>query len=126
MRKTLIVLAVLNVFASMAIIFGLSAAKGISWLWINDHAQRIEQGGAVDYDRLGPAVLGAEGPADRAVLEHAMGIDNLRYYGFAATALLLLTVVQTGAIVFCALRIPGDRAGSGPQPAALAGDVPER
>lgn len=118
MRKALIIIAVLNVFAAFSIVFGLSMARGLSWMWITDHAQRMEQSGAVNYEALGPGVLGTKVPADRDGLEHVMGIDNLRYFSYASTALLMLTVVQTGAVVFCALRIRGDRPASPPQPAS--------
>lgn len=109
MRKTLIIIAITNAFASLAIVFMLSMFQGGCWMWIVDHAARMEQANAVDYDRLGADMLGDGQRAVRGDLEQAMGIGNTRFFGYAANALLLLTVVQTGAIVFCALRIPGDR-----------------
>jgi hypothetical protein len=123
-RKTLIIIAVVNAFASLAIVFMLSMFQGGCWMWIVDHAARMEQANAIDYDRLG-ADMHADGRrAVRGDLEQAMGIGNTKFFGYAAKALLLLTVVQTGAMVTCALRMRGGRPPSPPQPTAPTGDIP--
>lgn len=123
MRRTLIILAVVNAFVSLAFVFMLSMFQGGSWMWIVDHAARMEQADAVDYDRLGADMLGKGKRATRGDLEQAMGIGNTKYFGYAANGLVLLTVLQTGAVVFCALRIPSARPKSAAQAAPPPGDV---
>jgi hypothetical protein len=124
MRKALLVVAFFNMLAMVGLVFGLSLARGVSWLWITDHAQRLEMAGAVDYAKVGVALRGVPGKAGREELESTMGIDNTRYFGVAATAATVLMVAQTSTLVAIALFSGRRTSVSAPQPAAPAGDVP--
>lgn len=124
MRKALIVMAVINVFASLSLVFWLSMSGAFAQLIIMDRAHDMEVSGAIDYEKLG-AGIGKAGPANRDDLEESMGIRQVGAYRKVTTAMVLLTVLQTGALVFCALRIPGDRRPSPAQPAAPGGNVPQ-
>ena len=123
MRKALIIIAVVNVFASLSLVFWLSMSGAFAQLIIMDRAHDMEVSGAIDYAKFG-AGIGKPGPADRDDLEESMGIRQVGVYHEVTVAMVLLTVLQTGALVFCALRLPGKSAVSPAKLTAPSGDVP--
>ena len=116
MRKALIIVAVLNVFASMSLVFWLSMSGAFGQMIIMQRAHDMERTGALDYKMFG-AAIGKEGPADREDLEESMGIRQVAAYRSVTPAMVLLTVLQTGTLIFCALRLPRKAAQLPPQPA---------